>query len=54
MGVLAVRLQSLDRELQWDGPNMKFTNITSSDELRVVTSDDFNVIDGHPISIPSM
>ena len=27
MGVLAVRLQSLDRELQWDGPNMKFTNI---------------------------
>jgi len=48
MGVLAVRLQSLDRELQWDGPNMKFTNITSSDELKVVTSDDFHVINGHP------
>ena len=48
MGVLAVRLQSLDRELQWDGPNMQFTNITSSDELRVVKSDDFSIIDGHP------
>lgn len=48
MGVLAVRLQSMDRELQWDGTNMKFTNITSSDELRVVSSDDFHIIDGHP------
>ena len=48
MGVLAVRLQSLDRELQWDGANMRFTNISPTDELRVVSSDDFKVIDGHP------
>ncbi len=48
MGVLAVRLQSLNRELQWDGPNMRFTNISSSDQLRIVSSDDFRVIDGHP------
>lgn len=48
MGVLAVRLQSLDRELQWDGANMRFTNISPGDELRVVSSDDFRVIDGHP------
>ena len=48
MGVLAVRLQSLDRELLWDGPNMRFTNITGSDQIRVVSSDDFKVIDGHP------
>ncbi|RLD92267.1 MAG: gfo/Idh/MocA family oxidoreductase [Bacteroidetes bacterium] len=48
MGVLAVRLQSLNRELQWDGQRMKFTNITSSDELHVVSSDDFHIIDGHP------
>ena len=48
MGVLAVRLQSLNRELHWDGPNMRFTNISSSDQLRVVSSDDFRVIDGHP------
>jgi len=49
MGVLAVRLQSLDRELQWDGQNMKFTNITSSDELRIVSSDNFYIDNGHPI-----
>jgi hypothetical protein len=27
MGVLAVRLQSLQRKLIWNGPNMRFTNI---------------------------
>jgi len=48
MGVLAVRLQSLDRELLWDGPNMKFTNISENDELKVVSSDDFHIINGHP------
>jgi predicted dehydrogenase len=48
MGVLAVRLQSLERELQWDGAGMRFTNISSQDQLRVVSSDDFRVIDGHP------
>jgi hypothetical protein len=48
MGVLAVRLQSLDRELLWDGPNMRFTNISATDQLRVVKSDDFKVIEGHP------
>jgi hypothetical protein len=48
MGVLAVRLQSLDRELHWDGENMQFTNITGSDELRVVKSDAFHIINGHP------
>ncbi len=48
MGVLAVRLQDLKRELLWDGDNMKFTNIGSNDEIRVVTSDKFEVIDGHP------
>jgi len=48
MGVLAVRLQDLKRELLWDGDNMKFTNIGPNDEIRVVTSDKFEVIDGHP------
>ncbi|MEN8156273.1 MAG: Gfo/Idh/MocA family oxidoreductase [Bacteroidota bacterium] len=48
MGVLAVRLQSLDRELQWDGENMRFTNISERDELKIVSSDEFKVIDGHP------
>jgi len=35
MGVLAVRLQSLNKVLHWDGPNMNFTNITDDDKLRI-------------------
>lgn len=48
MGTLATRLQSLNRELQWDGKNMQFTNIADSDKIKVVTTDKFDVIDGHP------
>jgi len=48
MGVLAVRLQGLQRELLWDGENMKFTNISPSDKIKVVTVNDFMVIDGDP------
>ena len=51
MGVLAVRLaglQGLHRELQWDGENMRFTNISPTDKIKIVTVDDFKVIDGDP------
>jgi hypothetical protein len=48
MGVVAVRLQDLKKELQWDGKNMQFTNIGDNDQVRIVTSDKFDVIDGHP------
>lgn len=48
LGVLAIRLQSLNKALNWDGPGMRFTNISPSDEIRIVTSDRFSVIDGHP------
>jgi hypothetical protein len=48
MGVLAVRLQGLHRELEWDGRNMTFTNIEPSEELKFVISDDFHVVDGDP------
>jgi hypothetical protein len=48
MGVLAVRLQGLKRELLWDGENMRFTNISPTDTIDVVTVDDFKVIDGDP------
>jgi len=48
MGVLAVRLQSLQRKLIWDGPNMRFTNIGSSDTIRVLEQDKFEVLDGDP------
>lgn len=48
MGVVAVRLQDLKKELHWDGKNMQFTNIDDAETVRFVTSDKFDVIDGHP------
>jgi hypothetical protein len=48
MGVLAVRLQTLNKELLWDGPNMKFTNITDSEQIKIVVEDKFKIHDGHP------
>ncbi len=48
LGVLAIRLQSLNKVLKWDGPDMKFTNIGANEELRVVSKDRFWVKDGHP------
>ena len=48
MGVLAVRLQGLHKELIWDGNNMQFTNIADSDKFPIVLSDDFKIVDGHP------
>lgn len=48
MGVLAVRLQNLSRELHWDGPNMRFTNIGDNEEMRIIVKDGFTIKDGHP------
>src|SRR5690606_33145783 len=48
MGVLAVRLQSLERELKWDGENMRFTNIGDNETLKMVVKDGFKLHDGHP------
>jgi len=48
MGVLAVRLQTLNKELLWDGPNMKFTNLTDDEKIKIVTKDGFAIHDGHP------
>ncbi len=48
MGVLAVRLQSLNKELDWDGQNMKFTNIGPDEKIRTVVRDGFEINDGHP------
>jgi hypothetical protein len=48
MGVLAVRLQSLNKELFWDGPNMRFTNIKDDETLKIVIKDGFTIKDGHP------
>ena len=48
MGVLAIRLQSLNQILDWDGANMKFTNINPDAEIRICIKDGFNIKDGHP------
>ena len=48
MGVLAVRLQTLYKELLWDGPNMQFTNIGENEEVTAILQDRFIVEDGHP------
>jgi predicted dehydrogenase len=48
MGVLAVRLQTLNKELLWDGVNMKFTNLNDNDTIKIITEDKFNIHDGHP------
>lgn len=48
MGVLAIRLQSLNQELLWDGPNMTFTNIDPNATVRSVIKDGFTIKNGHP------
>ena len=48
MGVLAVRLQGLNKELLWDGENMKFTNIGADETVRFLLKDGFVIEDGHP------
>lgn len=48
MGALAVRLQSLNQELLWDGENMRFTNIPENATIRTIIEDGFKIHDGHP------
>lgn len=48
MGILAVRLQSLNKTLEWDGMNMQFTNIGDNESLRFMISEDFMIKAGHP------
>ncbi|MFA5819363.1 MAG: Gfo/Idh/MocA family oxidoreductase [Bacteroidales bacterium] len=48
MGVLAVRLQDLNKELHWDGPNMQFTNIRDNEEFKFCIDDGMVINEGHP------
>lgn len=48
MGVLATRLQGLNMVLEWDGENMRFTNIPKNATVRSVIKDGFTIYDGHP------
>jgi hypothetical protein len=48
MGVNAVRMQGLNKELEWDGEKMVFTNLGDDEILRICIEDGFNIEDGHP------
>ncbi len=48
MGVLAIRLQGLNQVLDWDGENMRFTNIPKDATVSSVIKDGFTIKDGHP------
>jgi hypothetical protein len=48
LGALAVRLQSLNRKLDWDGKNMQFTNIGIDEEIKLLTHDKFELVNGDP------
>ncbi|MGV8095580.1 MAG: Gfo/Idh/MocA family oxidoreductase [Mangrovibacterium sp.] len=48
MGVLAVRLQSLNKELEWNGSTMEFTNLKDDETIKTVVHDGFKIHDGHP------
>jgi hypothetical protein len=48
MGVLAVRLQGLNKELEWNGEKMEFTNISDTESIKICIADNFTIEDGHP------
>jgi hypothetical protein len=47
MGVCAVRLQGLNKELDWNGEKMEFTNI-GDEKMRICIKDGFTIEDGDP------
>lgn len=48
LGVLAIRLQGLNKILQWDGESMEFTNISASETMEVVKTFEFQMVNGRP------
>jgi len=54
LAVLAVRLQALNKILEWDGTNMQFTNIGDDEKIRLMISENFTIKDGHPSSNAKM
>lgn len=48
LGVAAIRLQALNQVLEWDGPNMRFTNIPENATIKIMKKDGFTITDGHP------
>lgn len=48
MGNLAIRLQALNRELEWDGQNMQVTNIKANEKINMVTSHQYRTVNRKP------
>jgi hypothetical protein len=48
LGVLAIRLQGLNKILKWDGENMRFTNISANETMKVVKTNGFKMVNGRP------
>jgi predicted dehydrogenase len=48
MGNLAIRLQGLNRELEWDGTEMKFKNIGKDEKLKLITSHVYKKVNKQP------
>lgn len=48
LGVLAIRLQGLNKILKWDGESMKFTNISPNEKMKVVKSLGFEMVNSQP------
>ncbi len=48
MGNLAIRLQALERELEWDGEKMEITNIEANEKLKLITTNQYKKIDKKP------
>ena len=48
LGVLSIRLQGLHKSLKWNAEEMQIPNISPSDVFKIMTSNEFKVVDGHP------
>lgn len=48
MGNLAIRLQDLKRELEWDGKNMKFKNIDPAENISLIQSHVYKKVNKQP------
>lgn len=50
LGLLAVRLQSLEKKLLWDGKNMRFTNVGNEEKIKIPIRQKFQESYGEPKS----
>ena len=48
LGVLAIRLKGLHKILEWDGDQMRFTNIGQNETMKVVKTFGFEMVDSKP------